>query len=402
MFCNGAALLANGQVLFAGGTIRYDPFYGSPNAAIFDPSQPVASAFTNTKSMANGRWYPNLTTLPNGQVMAFSGVNETGSATNNTVEIYNPATSTWSPPVNAGWTPSLYPRMHVLPNGQVFFSGPDPYSYLFNPSSNKWSYLATINYPGWRAYGTSVLLPLTPANGYDPKVMIMGGDNPATATTEIIDLGAANPAWQYGPNMSQARIEMNAVILPTGKILALGGSSVDEQGQYASLQADLYDPVANTFSSAGANTYPRLYHSVALLLPNATVWLAGGNPTRGTYEQHMEIYQPAYLFTSSGGSATRPSIKSGTPTSIAYGSKFTVNTSQVSSIASVVVVRMGAVTHAFNTDQRLVGMSFTPVTGGLKVTAPPNSNVAPPGYYMLFIINNSGVPSVAWIVQLHS
>jgi hypothetical protein len=398
MFCNGAALLATGQVLFAGGTIQYDPFHGSPNAAIFDPSQPVASAFTNKNSMADGRWYPTLTTLPNGQVMAFSGLNKTGS-TNNTVEIYNPASSTWSSPVSAGWTPSLYPRMHVLPNGQVFFSGPAPTSYVFNPSSNTSSYLTKTKYPNTRSYGTSVLLPLTPAKGYDPKVMILGGDNPATATTEIIDLGAATPTWQYGPNMSQPRIEMNAVILPTGKILALGGSSVDEAGQ-ASLNADLYDPVANTFSSAGANAYARLYHSVALLLPNATVWVAGGNPTRGTYEQHMEIYQPPYLFTSSG-LAKQPSIGSGTPTSIAYGSQFTVKTT-ASSIASVVLVRMGAVTHAFNTDQRLVGMSFASVTGGLNVTAPPNSNVAPPGYYMLFIVDNFGVPSVAWIVQLHS
>jgi hypothetical protein len=249
--------------------------------------------------------------------------------------------------------------MHVVPpNGLVFYSGPDPTSHWFNPSSNTWSHLTHTNYQNTRSYGTSVLLPLTPANNYDPKVMIMGGDNPATLTTEIIDLGASNPTWQYGPNMSQPRIEMNAVILPTGKILALGGSSVDEQGgQYASLNADLYDPIANTFSSAGANSYARLYHSVALLLPNATVWLAGGNPSRGTYEQHMEIYQPAYLFNPNGTLANRPSITSA-PTSITYCNvnctQFTVKTSQATTIASVVLVRMGAVTHSFNTDQRLV------------------------------------------------
>jgi hypothetical protein len=402
MFCNGAALLATGRVLFAGGTIQYDPFYGAPNAAIFHPLQPVASAFANTTSMAHGRWYPTLTTLSNGQVMAFSGINETGTDTNSTVEIYDPASSTWSEPVSAGWTPSLYPRMHVLPNGQVFFSGPDRTSYLFDPSSNTWSYLTNTMYPNNRSYGTSVMLPLTPANGYDPNVMIMGGDNPATATTEIIDLGAANPTWQYGPNMSQPRIEMNAVILPTGKILALGGSSIDEQAQYASLNADLYDPVAGTFSSAGANTYHRLYHSVALLLPDATVWLAGGNPSRGSYQKHMEIYQPGYLFTSSGGVAARPSIGSSPPAmaKITHGSNFLVNTTtQASSNVSVVLVRMGAVTHAFNTDQRLVGMTFSQASGGLNVTAPPNSNIAPPGYYMLFIVA-SGVPSTARIIQL--
>ena len=103
---------------------------------------------------------------------------------------------------------------------------------------------------------------------------------------------------------------------------------------------------------------------------------------RGTYQTQMEIYQPAYLFNPNGTYASRPSIGSGTPTSIAYGSQFTLKTSQAPSIASVVLVRMGAVTHAFNTDQRLVAMSFSQVTGGLNVAAPPNGNVAPPGYYM--------------------
>ena len=114
-------------------------------------------------------------------------------------------------------------------------------------------------------------------------VLILGGDSPATNTTETIDLGAATPKWTYGPNMSQPPIEMNAVLLPNGQVVALGGSVNDEDLSTASLNADLYDPPSNTISSAGANVYPRLYHSVALLLPDATVWLAGGNPSRGSY-----------------------------------------------------------------------------------------------------------------------
>jgi hypothetical protein len=201
--------------------------------------------------------------------------------------------------------------------------------------------------------------------------------------------------------MSQARIEMNAVILPTGKILALGGSNYDEDVASASLNADLYDPATNTFSSAGANAYPRLYHSVALLLPDATVWVAGGNPSRGTYEPHMEIYRPAYLFQSNGAPATRPPISSA-PSSISFGGQFIVESPDAANISSVVLVRNGAVTHAFNADQRLVGMSFTTSVGGvLTVTAPPNQNIAPSGYYMLFLVNTSGVPSVASSIQLH-
>ena len=112
--------------------------------------------------------------------------------------------------------------MHLLPSGLVFNSGPNNFSALFDPSNTSWNlYVARTNF-GDRVYGTSVLLPLTPTNGYDPKVMIMGGSNPSTATTEIIDLGATPLQWQSGPNMTQARIEMNAVILPTGKVLGLG------------------------------------------------------------------------------------------------------------------------------------------------------------------------------------
>src|SRR5439155_9402025 len=219
----------------------------------------------------------------------------------------------------------------------------------------------------------------------------MGGHSPATNSTEIIDMGASSTAWQTGPTMSEARIEMNAVILPDGRVLALGGSVNDEDTTTASLNADLLGPDPQNagkyiFSSAGANAYPRLYHSVVLLLPDATVWLAGGNPQRGTYEQNMEIYQPPYLFTSGNGGtalATRPTISSA-PANISYGNAFTVQTPEAANISSVVLVRNGAVTHAFDMDQRVVGLTFTAGTGTLSVTGPPNGNITPPGHYMLF------------------
>jgi hypothetical protein len=397
MFCNSMVLLPNGSALIAGGTLQYDPFHGQRKTSIFNPS---ANTFKTVQNMSQGRWYPTVTTLGDGRAMAFSGLNQNGNTTS-LVEIYTTG-SGWAK-VHCGatcWTPPLYPRMHLLPNDKVFYSGPNTPSHLFDPVNSTWSNGANTNH-SWRGYGTSVLLPLTPANNYDPKVMIMGGDNPAVATTEIIDLNASSPSWQSGPSMSQARIEMNAVILPTGKVLALGGSTMDESVTYASKNADLYDPATNTFSSAGANAYARLYHSVALLLPDATVWVAGGNPSRGTYEPHMEIYKPAYLFKRNGAPATRPSISNVPSPSVTWGQQFPVQTPDAANIASVVLVRNGAVTHAFNADQRLVGMSFTRGTGVLNVTAPPTGNIAPPGYYMLFIVNMSGVPSLASSILLH-
>ena len=400
MFCNGMALLQDGRALIDGGTIKYDPFYGQSNVAVFDPA---TNLFTNVQNMAHGRWYPTVLTLGDGRVMAFSGLNETG-ATNTAVEFYTVG-SGWSTQYIAPWTPDLYPRLHLLPNGKVFYSGAQTTSKLFDPSTTTWNTnIASTNYSGTRTYGTSVLLPLTPANNYDPQVMIMGGHSPATNTSEIIDLAAPTPAWQSGPNMSEARIEMNAVILPDGRALAVGGSVNDEDTTTASLNADLLGPDPNNpgkyiFSSAGANAYPRLYHSVALLLPDATVWLAGGNPSRGSYVQQMEIYQPPYLFNSTGGAAIRPSITSA-PSSISYGNAFTVQTPDAASINRVVLVRNGTVTHAFGMDQREVELSFTAQSGSLTVTGPPNGNIAPPGYYMLFLLNSSGVPSVATFVQM--
>jgi hypothetical protein len=322
MFCNAMVVLPDGRVLVNGGTLQYDPFHGSPKNAVYDPATGI---FTDVQNMAHGRWYPTATTLGDGRVMSFSGLLET-SGTNSTVEIYTAGTG-WSQQYSAGWTPPLYPRLHLLPDGNVFYSGSGTGSRIFNTTNKTWSgVVATTNYPNSRTYGTSVLLPLTPANGHRPRIIIMGGGNPATATTEIIDLSAATPQWQYGPSMSQPRIEMNATILPNGTILTIGGSTNDEDTVTASLKADLYDPGTNSFSSAGSNAYARLYHSGSLLLPDATVLFAGGNPTRGSYESHLEIYSPAYLFNADGSDATRPTIGGISATAFVHGSSFQIQT----------------------------------------------------------------------------
>ena len=398
MFCNGMVVLHDGRVFINGGNLRYDPFYGEPRNAVFDPATRV---FTDVENMANGRWYPTTTTLGDGSVMSFSGLLDTGG-TNTSVEIYTVG-SGWSQEFSAGWTPPLYPRMHLSTDGRVFYAGSTRSSRFFNPSTTAWtSVIATTNYTGSRSYGTSVLLPLTPANGYKPRVMIFGGGNPATATTEIIDLSAPTPLWQYGPAMSQPRIQMNATILPNGKVLATGGSRNNEDAVTASLNADLYDPDTNTFSLAGANVYPRLYHSNALLLPDATVLLIGGNPQRGNYEPRLEIYSPAYLFDADGTPASRPTIAGVSADTFDYGTPFQIQTPDALDISSVVLVRPGAPTHAFDMEQRLVGLSYVAESGMLSVASPPNGNIAPPGYYMLFVLNSAGVPSVARFVRLAS
>jgi len=402
MFCNGMTVMPDGRALIAGGTIQYNTFLGARNAAIFDPS---TGSLNDIALMQHGRWYPTVTTLSDGRALVYSGINESGP-TNSTIEFFHPLTG-WSTPIKGPWTPPLYPRLHVLPNGKVFYSGPSINSSTFDPFTNTWTLkVAAHQYTAHpRTYGSSVLLPLTPANNYSPRVMILGGGNPATATTEIIDLSSTTPEWQFGPNMSQPRIEMNAVMLPTGKILAVGGSAQDETASTASLKADLYDPNSNTFSSAGSNAIPRLYHSNAMLLPDATVALVGSNPVRGTYEPRVEIYRPAYLFTTDQNGdtvpATRPTIAA-SPANIGYTNSFTVQSPDAANISSVVLIRASSVTHAFDMDQRLVGLSFSVDTSttSLTITAPPTGSIAPPGYYLLFLVNKAGVPSVANFVQV--
>jgi hypothetical protein len=396
MFCNAMVALPDGRIVIAGGNLKYDPFWGWRRTAIYDPA---TGKFADMQDMAHGRWYPTTTELGDGRILTFSGLDESGS-TNTQVEIYKVGQG-WGAAIASPWTPPLYPRLHLLPNGNVFYAGWTTASQIFNTTTNIWSgTMAITNYANDRTYGSSVLYPLTPANGYTPKVIIFGGGNPSTATTEIIDLSAASPAWSYGPPMANPRIEMNATMLPNGKIVTSGGSLVDEDTGSASLGADLYDTSNNTMGSAGSNAYPRLYHSVSLLLPDATVWVAGGNPQRGSYENHVEIYSPPYLFKADGSLATRPTISSVTPGVIGYGASFQVQTPDASNIGSVVLMKNGSATHAFNMDQRMIGLNFTIASGALTVTAPPNGNIAPPGYYMLFLMSNSGVPSVAKFVQL--
>jgi hypothetical protein len=408
IFCSGMAALPDGRFLVAGGTTNYNPFEGEYRASVFDPA---TEQFVQVEDMAHGRFYATVMALGDGRVMTFSGADEFGN-NNNTVELYTVG-SGWSPeyPAPAGWTAPNYPRLHLLPNGKVFFSGSYPSSALFSPSSKTWTLdVAKTVYGKKRKAGSSVLLPLRAQDGYAARVLIMGGQEPtfpmATETAEIIDFSVRHPAWRMIAPMSAPRVQMNAVILPTGKVLALGGSAINEDESTASLAADLFDPASETWAPAGVATYARLYHSVALLLPDATVWVAGSNPDFGTYQKQMEIYSPAYLFTTDDGGnvipAPRPVITSA-PAEIGYKRTFSIETPDSADISSVVLVRLGSPTHAFDQEQRLIDLSFSESAPGiLTATAPPKGYIAPPGYYMLFILNQAGTPSVAKFVHLSS
>lgn len=411
VFCSSVAALPDGRSMVVGGTSDYS-FKGDNRASVFDPA---TGRFLQSQSMADGRWYATATALADGRIMAFSGLNLAG-VTNNNVEIYDVrnAGAGWTLPVPAPFSPPLYPRLFLLPSGKVFFTGQGdgvrPNAWIFDPTPQTWT--PSVATTRDRYYGTAVLLPLLPP-AYVSKVMNFGGGNPATATTEIIDLSSTSPQWSPGPSMSTGRVQMNAVILPNGKVLAEGGSLNDNSPSPAGKQSDLYDPVTNTFSSAGTASYSRLYHSVALLLPDATVASMGSNPgPRGDYEPAIEIWSPPYLFDSRDRLiADRPAITGISVSGVAsevvgYNKQFSVSYNSSSPISSAVLVRAGSSTHAFNTEQRLIGLcgqSPQPPCNGsgtLSLISPLNGAIAPPGYYMLFLLDSAGVPSVATFLQL--
>lgn len=410
MFCNGMIVLPDGRPFVMGGTLTYDTslttnkfFTGSPMTSFFDP---IGGMFTPGPNMADGRWYPTGTVLPNGDVMVISGLGIDGFM-NTTVEVWSAATNEFAPAGDAYPNVDYFPRQNVLPNGMVFQSGWTPLSHMWNPATHVWTDVATTNFGKDRQYGTSVLLPLTLASNYKPKVLILGGGPQAqpshiraTNTTETIDLSVPNPKWEMGPAMIGARIEINATLLPNGQVLVSGGSAVDEDVQTAVLATELYDPPTNTLIPVASMQYPRLYHSNTILLPDATVLALGGNPIRGDYEGHLEVYSPPYLFTSTGAPAKRPVIAT-IPAGATYGDTVSVGTPNAADIGRVVLMRPGAVTHSFDMEQRLVEVAFTANgASSLRVTMPPNANLAPPGWYMLFIVDKSGVPSHAAFVHL--
>lgn len=403
LFCNAMSFFPDGRVLITGGTDsvgRYKPFYGAPFAIFYNPFN---DTFTEGPRMSDGRWYPTNTVMADSRTLVIGGYSQTGPVSR-TIEIFDPAGSgSWTKyPIS--FSPALYPRGHLEPNGIVFYAGPERASRRFNPVSLKWTQnVALTNHGSSRTFGSSILLPLSPPN-YAASVLIMGGNSTATNTAERIDLAVSPPKWKWVASMAKARNEHNSTLLPNGYALVTGGSAKRNVASTASRNAEWFNPATNSWATLSPAVYARLYHSVALLMPDGRVWTAGSNPGTRVVERHMEIFSPPYLFTTNTSGqvilAPRPSI-SALPPRIGYGAAFDIGTPIAADIASVALIRLGSVTHSFDMEQRMVKLSTSVVSSGtLRAVAPPHSAVAPQGYYMLFLVNSRGTPSVARFVQL--
>jgi hypothetical protein len=381
IFCTGHSHLADGKVLVSGGQIGA-VLYGVPNASIYDPA---TDTWTRLPDMEAPRWYPTNTTLANGDILVTSGQIDPVRGYNGLPQTWQAATSTWQDLSSAQLIVPLYPRMFLAPNGKVFYAGEAVQSrYLDTTGTGQWSLVAKSSTN--RDYGTAVQYG-------DGKILIVGGGNPPTATAEVIDLNAATPAWRMVASMAYPRRQLNATLLPNGQVLVTGGTSGKGFNDLTSpvFAAELWDPTSETWTTLASQTGYRGYHSVALLLPDATVLVAGGDPNLS----NAQIFSPPYLYNGS-----RPVISSA-PTAVNYGSTFTIGTSSAAGVTQVTWLRLGAVTHAFNQDQRFNNLTFVVSSStNLRVTAPASPNLAPPGYYMMFLVNAEGSPSVASFIQL--
>ena len=219
----------------------------------------------------------------------------------------------------------------------------------------------------------------------------------SVATTFVIDLNQPSPVWQQTASMANARTHHNLTLLPDGSVLVTGGGRNQDgcDATSAVFAAEMWSPITQTWTTMASMATPRLYHSTAILLPDGRVLVAGGGRnSTAPNELSAELYSPPYLF-----KGVRPSITSA-PSSATYGSNFFVSTPDGATIGSVALMRPGAATHSFNQDQRFINLSFQQTTGGITIQSPANANLAPPGYYMIFLVNQSGVPSIATFIQL--
>ena len=459
IFCAGHSFLPDGRLLSAGGTLESRTRINLPGwlvrllrpviqifAPIFYPivGNPVlqtghtilyifnhkTESWESAGNMPEGRWYPTNTTLPDGRILILSGRDSGGGVgskeevkINRRVGVYDVETGVKQVATipememehgddkkeHHGF-PSLYPRMHVLPlsesekdkypAGKAFCSGYGPETKMVNLATWEWEDVDKLTEERTRHDGCSVLLPLRPPD-YRARILTCSGSEEGsgetarpTNTAEMIDFGDESPKWKLIDPMQDGRGHAGAVILPDGNVLVVGGSS---KGLFRDpiYTVEEFDSVEDKWKMVAPITVPRGYHATTILLPDGRVLVSGTTPY-GNAELRMEVYSPGYLF-----KGERPTIAR-VPESISYDEPFEVEYEcKDGSIKSVALIKPGSMTHAFDMDQRYVELEITQkATNSLTVKAPVDAHIAPPGYYMLFLLSDGGVPSEAEFVHL--
>ncbi|HKQ58569.1 MAG TPA: galactose oxidase-like domain-containing protein [Candidatus Eisenbacteria bacterium] len=399
IFCGGQAIAADGRVFVAGGHDGED--IGLPQAALYDP---VTDTWERLPDMNAGRWYPTCTLLPSGDLLVVAG--STSAALMNTLpQVWDVRAHAWRDLTGARLDePELgryYPWMQVVGEDRVFCAGREPTCYALDPrGAGGWTKVGD-SAGDTRGYGSAVM--------YEQgRILITGGVRPdravpptilPEASAEVIDLNDASPAWRFTAPMALRRRYLNLTLLPDGGVLATGGTGGAGINNPipAALTAERWDPATETWATLAAMTIPRLYHSVALLLPDGRVMSGGGgqpSPPGHLHHKDAEIFSPPYLFR-----GARPAL-TGAPASVRYGETMLLQTPDGARVETVRLMGLAAVTHAYDASQRTVPLVPQPAAGGVWVTVPVDSALCPPGPYLAFLVTADGVPSVARVVRV--
>ncbi len=399
IFCAGVAELPDGRVITVGG------FGGlsTGNQGIVDTTifNPATQTWTRMADMHYPRWYPDLTELSDGRYVAISGNSTSDTTWADTPEVYDPSANTWTVLSKVSTSQiheEEYPFSYLVPNGDVFTIGPlEDKSFLLDANNQTWTQVGGAS---GITNGSSVM--------YRPgKILYTGGtptqasSSPASASSATIDLTAATPAWHPAASMHDARVYHTLTMLADGTVLAVGGEKTWGQTGTTEttggvLPSEIWDPNSGQWTVVGSTGTTRGYHSTALLMPDGTVLVAGSGHANPGYpgQDSAQIYSPPYLF-----KGARPTISSAPATAV-YGSSIPVTTPNAASISAVNLVSLGADTHQSDMDQHFVPLGFTQSGGGLSVQIPSSGAIAPPGNYMLFLVNSAGVPSVASFITI--
>jgi hypothetical protein len=420
LFCSGHCFLPDGTLLVVGGHDDHDStgHVPTPGSGAYD-GKGLATAFRFLASsekwlpvplMNAGRWYPTATPLDDGSVLVLSGSTsrdpQSGAYIHNALpQVWESAQRQWrdlsdaaqqqlSAPFPKPQGVDLYPRMFLRPDGRLLKIGADVDNWVLDPTgAGDWSE-GPRRVERLRDYAAAV--------SYEPgKILYVGGGNfPPLAAAEVIDLNAANPAWRAVGSMAERRRQLNATALPDGKVLVTGGSRNDggdaDGVSDPVLSAEVWNPGTEQWTTLAAMRIARLYHSTALLLPDGRVFTAGGGHSAAAtcFHNEAEIYSPPYLFR-----GPRPTI-SATPTVLTYGQSFLVQSPEAATIASACLIRLAAVTHSFDQNALRIPLGVALRDRALVLTPPASPRAAPPGHYLLFLVNGNGVPSVARIVKM--
>lgn len=392
IFCSGFSHLPNGTPFIAGGNLDA-ALDGTDTTHFFDQSSNSWSLGPHMTQ--GGRWYPSVTPLANGEMLITSG----GPAT---PEVYTTA-GTLRTLTGATLSMPLYPWLQASTNGRAFYFGPgDAMQYVTSSGAGSLTNIGTrdgIN----RSYGSYAM--------YDIGKIVASGGGSSSKKTVMIDITNpnVNPVVTVPSDMAFGRRQHNLTVLPDGTVLVTGGNSsgaslIDMNANV--YDAELWNPATRTWRTLSRAQRIRQYHSTAILLPDGRVFTGGGGicgtcQTVGYLEKNFEIFTPPYLYKSDGSGqlATRPTITTA-PSSVVYDQSFFVETPQAAQIAQAVMMRVSSVTHSIDFEQRRIPLRYSSLGNGLTIDAPPNSNIAPPGWYMVFLIDSSGVPSVAKMVQI--